>query len=54
MHPSRPNESLIQTLEVTRPFEAVSTDIGYYLGDNYLVLVQCLPFEILSVRKLIK
>ena len=36
MRPSRPREPLIQTLDVNRPFEAVSTDIGYLNRNNYL------------------
>ena len=39
MRPSRPREPLIQTLDVSRPFEAVSIDLGYFKGDHYLVMV---------------
>ena len=39
MQPSKPAEALIQTLDITRPFEAVSIDLGYLKGDHYLVMV---------------
>ena len=39
LRPSKPSEPLIQTLDVTLPFEAVSVHIGYLRGDYYLVLV---------------
>ena len=39
MQPSKPAEPLVHTLEVTRPLEAVSIDLGYLKGDHFLVMV---------------
>ena len=39
LRPSRPSEPFIQTLNVSRPFEAISIDLGYLKGDHYLVMV---------------
>ena len=40
LKPSQQSEPQLQTLS-SRPFEAVSIDLGYYKGTHYLILMDC-------------